>query len=65
MFYWLREVAGLNLRWVYRPKDSGRGVILETVTRGKCPEVHVWPKEAVKARVKAAGVGSFLVSNLQ
>ena len=55
LFYWLREVVRPTLWWVCRPKDGGRGVILETVTRKERPETSPAPKEAVRARMKAAG----------
>ena len=57
LFYWLRAVAETDLWWFCRPKDGGQGVILETVTKKECPEAHVSPKDAIRARMKAVGLG--------
>ena len=43
-----------------RPKDGGRGVILETVTKKECLEASPSPKESVRARMQAVGWGNIL-----
>jgi len=34
-------------------------VVLETVTKKECPEAHLSPKEAIRARMKAAHSGFY------
>jgi len=38
-------------------RDSGRVLILEAATKKESPEAHVSPKEAIRASMKAVGLG--------